>query len=806
MGPITCVEDAAVWRKRAEDMSKRLPPPPIPRLPDEHASDLSRYKNRLGVTPAEAWQKCADVVEKYDADTCRFHREEIDRLLVFAGLFSAVLTAFAIESYQWLQHDPNDAIISLLLQMAQTPGLADSVPEPGGLPDAVSVRINAYWFLSLALSLAAALIAILCKQWVREFERRAGQSDEQYISIRQMKLEGFEGWGVASIVAAIPVLLQSALGLFALGLIELLWKLNVAVALVALVPTLAAFVFYVVTTFLPGIQILCCANGILMSYSQCPFKSPQALGTTRVLVMLRSWTSACTPQILALVIFMHRKSVVFIRRCCWYWRQGFSPNLPSGTTGASYARSHTLSRRFRFFWARLLLPWQCDEDIFYDNYRDRPSLAAVRLCWRKMRRILAFCRPSQDSQDEAEKFDVWTVPCVWFRPFAPEAQHLTSWAALDWEFGVFRDSAYFLEKYESAVEFHANALPLRSCFRALAWLRDHFDQPAMQHSVWLSVWDITTDLAKRLYTRVSNDDDSAQRAIVRLMCDNKFVTFPTHSLGSSAPATPLDAALVYALSLELEPSFMAEIVIHHLPHIDRDLMWRILRLLMHSLREMDEDTKQSVVHALLVCALTWECNAAPDVRRLLLVAARSLGASMAQETLACIVAAYFRSLRSWNEGVLDARGDLQELFTLAVRCLAHHAGDGGYDPTVLQSTDMKAVLGTLVLALDRCFQQLPAHGASDDDHLFALNVLREPGRGIYLILLSGQDDLHTTTGGMDVSAAEDRFQRTVGRFARKRDKSPTRNDVRRRVRFASDEPPERSVYGMELESQSSGSS
>ncbi|EJD36814.1 hypothetical protein AURDEDRAFT_73854 [Auricularia subglabra TFB-10046 SS5] len=53
--------------------------------------------------PAEDhWRGCLQLAEKYDKDLCHAYRELIDTLLVFAGLFSAVVTAFTVGSYQWL--------------------------------------------------------------------------------------------------------------------------------------------------------------------------------------------------------------------------------------------------------------------------------------------------------------------------------------------------------------------------------------------------------------------------------------------------------------------------------------------------------------------------------------------------------------------------------------------------------------------------------------------------------------------------------------------------------------------------------
>ncbi|EJD44295.1 hypothetical protein AURDEDRAFT_65360 [Auricularia subglabra TFB-10046 SS5] len=58
-------------------------------------------------------------MEKHDSELCKAYREEIDTLLVFAGLFSAVVTGFTVESYQWLNDDPSDAMISLLAQICK---------------------------------------------------------------------------------------------------------------------------------------------------------------------------------------------------------------------------------------------------------------------------------------------------------------------------------------------------------------------------------------------------------------------------------------------------------------------------------------------------------------------------------------------------------------------------------------------------------------------------------------------------------------------------------------------------------------
>ncbi|KAI3611610.1 hypothetical protein WG66_007697 [Moniliophthora roreri] len=94
------------------------------------------------------------------------YKEDIDTQLVFAGLFSAVVTAFLIESYQWLSEDPADTTVALLIQLSAQLNAPQSIPaeRPPFEADSFSIHINCLWFLSLILSLTSALFGLLCKQ------------------------------------------------------------------------------------------------------------------------------------------------------------------------------------------------------------------------------------------------------------------------------------------------------------------------------------------------------------------------------------------------------------------------------------------------------------------------------------------------------------------------------------------------------------------------------------------------------------------------------------------------------------------
>ncbi|KDR75476.1 hypothetical protein GALMADRAFT_26854, partial [Galerina marginata CBS 339.88] len=104
-------------------------------------------------------------------------KDEVQNLLIFAGLFSAVVTAFVIDSYKGLKADPNDKMIDLLSRIAtrvENPLNTTATPPPVEIPfspPSFVIRLNTFWFLSLVLSLSTVLLGIISLQWLREHQR-----------------------------------------------------------------------------------------------------------------------------------------------------------------------------------------------------------------------------------------------------------------------------------------------------------------------------------------------------------------------------------------------------------------------------------------------------------------------------------------------------------------------------------------------------------------------------------------------------------------------------------------------------------
>ncbi|KAL1702526.1 hypothetical protein EV121DRAFT_173308, partial [Schizophyllum commune] len=231
-----------------------------------------------------AWSRCNQVAELYDEELCKTYRGEIDSFLVFAGLFSSAVTAFSIDAYKWIQDDPNERTARLLTQLiavtASQNGLAppETIEEGPSISGSVAIRLNAYWFLSLILALSSAVVGILCKQWLRRYERDLSRTRDvpEALGVRQMKYEGIIEWKIGAIVSSVPILLLCALVLFLVGIVELLLQLHRSIAVPAAIAVGAIVLFMLATTLLPLIQYATRAFSAWSLSPQCPFKSPQS--------------------------------------------------------------------------------------------------------------------------------------------------------------------------------------------------------------------------------------------------------------------------------------------------------------------------------------------------------------------------------------------------------------------------------------------------------------------------------------------------------------------------------------------------
>ncbi|KAK0470831.1 hypothetical protein IW261DRAFT_1311575, partial [Armillaria novae-zelandiae] len=179
---------------------------------------------------ARVWKTYVDESKNHDARMDRESRESLDVLLVFAGLFSAVVTTFVAQTSQSLQADYAQVSASLLFEMVLIQRAIANGSSPDNVPVSslnpftkftpatTDVWVNGLWFTSLSLSLATALVAVLVKQWLHHYlALPSGISREQSL-VRHYRYVGFQKWHVLIIIGLLPVLMHLALGIFFVGL------------------------------------------------------------------------------------------------------------------------------------------------------------------------------------------------------------------------------------------------------------------------------------------------------------------------------------------------------------------------------------------------------------------------------------------------------------------------------------------------------------------------------------------------------------------------------------------------------------
>ncbi|KAJ7334725.1 hypothetical protein DFH08DRAFT_707046, partial [Mycena albidolilacea] len=223
---------------------------------------------------AKIWSVYISEAEKYDKALADSWRGNMNGMLIFAGLFSAILTAFIIESYKTLQPDYSMALACIVQQNANATGstpafpthpcekLAQALASPA--PDTSSLVCNILWFISLGLSLASALTATLVEQWAREFLQRTEMlpSPVKRARIFTFLYYGLQRFRMHAVVGLIPLLLHFSLLFFFGGLVAFLVDVNRAVAYVAAGLLAVIFILYGYVTVLPLIQF------------DCPYKTP----------------------------------------------------------------------------------------------------------------------------------------------------------------------------------------------------------------------------------------------------------------------------------------------------------------------------------------------------------------------------------------------------------------------------------------------------------------------------------------------------------------------------------------------------
>ncbi|KAK0209900.1 hypothetical protein IW262DRAFT_1233166, partial [Armillaria fumosa] len=180
---------------------------------------------------SSVWCAYLDESRDWDTNMVAEQRGELNILLVFSGLFSAVVTAFIIQYSANLEPDYQKMTALLLfdqinIQRALANGTSlDNIttsgidPNTPFTPDSKAELINGFWLTSLALSLVTAFLAILLDALYYHYVSPIPGQPKVRARTRHLRYNGLLGWNVQYSIGVLQVLLHFSLIAFVLGLL-----------------------------------------------------------------------------------------------------------------------------------------------------------------------------------------------------------------------------------------------------------------------------------------------------------------------------------------------------------------------------------------------------------------------------------------------------------------------------------------------------------------------------------------------------------------------------------------------------------
>ncbi|KAF9011045.1 hypothetical protein BDQ17DRAFT_861489 [Cyathus striatus] len=358
---------------------------------------------------AKFWSLYLSKSEKCDNALIQNWKGDMDSILIFAGLFSASVTAFIIESYKTLSPDPTGASLAILTRISQqleqgTNAITlQPLPQIGNFsPTKSSLACNILWFLSLSFSLACALSATLVEQWARHYihatDSKPHPQDRARISA--FLFQGLKKHRVFAVVEAIPIFLHLSLFLFFAGLVFFLYPVNVIISFSVL-----------------GILVICCILYILVTFSpiihlDSPYRTPasmlwwKALQTFRIL----KYTNATGDRVLftgTITEAQEEQAVTIspsrderdLKAMCWtinslrttHELEPFVEVIPNVVVGLDYSSKLLLHRLLHHEDIAIRLGYRipqllasCANGVLEDNVASKRAITCLAAIWSLM--------------------------------------------------------------------------------------------------------------------------------------------------------------------------------------------------------------------------------------------------------------------------------------------------------------------------------------------------------------------------------------------------------------------------------------
>ncbi|KAG8945298.1 hypothetical protein FRC04_001075 [Tulasnella sp. 424] len=238
-------------------------------------------KFEIPVIPEEFGQDGGEFIRRYDAladeiddDMVKVLKEQLDGLLIFAGLFAGVNSAFLALTLPLMSPDPADdtnallrennaILLQLVLGRNDSLPIAQALPSETFSPAGKVLTVNVLFSVSLTLALISSFMAVLGRQWLAYYRKRSGGGPERQRWEQLKRFLGAERWGLEwALDDFLPSILQIGLIIFCISLTIYLSTLH---------PTLSN----VVGTLLCAGLAVFIGTAVLATWDKfCPFQSP----------------------------------------------------------------------------------------------------------------------------------------------------------------------------------------------------------------------------------------------------------------------------------------------------------------------------------------------------------------------------------------------------------------------------------------------------------------------------------------------------------------------------------------------------
>ncbi|KAG9029639.1 hypothetical protein FS837_003503 [Tulasnella sp. UAMH 9824] len=194
-------------------------------------------------------------------------KAQLDGILIFAGLFAGVNSAFLVLTLPEMCADPADDTNALLLQLVTRGNgsihSAADLPSASFSPPPAIFPVNILFSLSLTLALLASFLAVLGRQWLVYYRKRSGGGPEAQRWEQLRRHLGAKRWHLEAVLDdVLPSLLQLGLVIFCISFVLYPGTLTRPMCYTVAAPVGLAFVCILVISICVALD------------NWCPFKSP----------------------------------------------------------------------------------------------------------------------------------------------------------------------------------------------------------------------------------------------------------------------------------------------------------------------------------------------------------------------------------------------------------------------------------------------------------------------------------------------------------------------------------------------------